>query len=188
VADRAAVDTAFDEVRAGLGPIGILVTSAAVSGFLPFEQVTSGDWARTIAVNLTGTFNCLQSAIPDMTAGGWGRIVTISSAAGQTGSLRQAHYAASKGGVIALTKTVALEYAAKGITANTIPPFTVDTPLLRAAQESKLLPGSEVLARMIPARRLGTGDDIAAMCAFLCSDEAGYITGQVIGVNGGAVT
>ncbi|GAA2132790.1 SDR family NAD(P)-dependent oxidoreductase [Actinomadura napierensis] len=188
VADRAAVDKAFDEVRAGLGPIGILVTSAAVSGFLPFEQVGAGDWARTIAVNLTGTFNCLQSAIPDMTAGGWGRIVTISSAAGQTGSLRQAHYAASKGGVIALTKTVALEYAAKGITANTIPPFTVDTPLLRAAQESKLLPGSDVLARMIPARRLGTGDDIAAMCAFLCSDEAGYVTGQVIGVNGGAVT
>jgi NAD(P)-dependent dehydrogenase (short-subunit alcohol dehydrogenase family) len=188
VADRASVDKAFEEVRAALGPVEILVTSAAVSGFLPFEQVTSGDWARTIAVNLTGTFNCLQSAIPDMTAGGWGRIVTISSAAGQTGSLRQAHYAASKGGVIALTKTVALEYAAKGITANTIPPFTVDTPLLRAAQESKLLPGSEVLARMIPARRLGTGDDIAAMCAFLCSDEAGYITGQVIGVNGGAVT
>ncbi|MFB4301705.1 SDR family NAD(P)-dependent oxidoreductase [Actinomadura sp. NTSP31] len=188
VADRVAVDKAFDEVRAALGSVGILVTSAAVSGFLPFEQVTSGDWTRTIAVNLTGTFNCLQSAIPDMTAESWGRIVTISSAAGQTGSLRQAHYAASKGGVIALTKTVALEYAAKGITANTIPPFTVDTPLLRAAQKSKLLPGSEVLARMIPARRLGTGDDIAAMCAFLCSDEAGYITGQVIGVNGGAVT
>ncbi|MEU9025833.1 SDR family NAD(P)-dependent oxidoreductase [Actinomadura sp. NPDC048394] len=188
VADRDAVDHAFEEVRAALGPIEILVTSAAVSGFLPFEQVTSGDWARTLAVNLTGTFNCLQSAIPDMAAGGWGRIVTISSAAGQTGSLRQAHYAASKGGVIALTKAVALEYAAKGVTANTIPPFTVDTPLLRAAQESKLLPGSEVLARMIPARRLGTGDDIAAMCAFLCSDEAGYITGQVIGVNGGAVT
>lgn len=188
VADRAAVGKAFDEVRAALGPIEILVTSAAVSGFLPFEQVTSGDWARTLAVNLTGTFNCLQSAIPDMASGGWGRIVTISSAAGQTGALRQAHYAASKGGVIALTKTVALEYAAKGITANTIPPFTVDTPLLRAAQESKLLPGSDVLARMIPARRLGTGDDIAAMCAFLCSDEAGYVTGQVIGVNGGAVT
>ncbi|MFD0685982.1 SDR family NAD(P)-dependent oxidoreductase [Actinomadura fibrosa] len=188
VADRGAVDRAFDEVRAELGPIEVLVTSAAVSGFLPFEDVGSGDWARTIAVNLTGTFNCLQSAIPDMVAARWGRIVTISSAAGQTGSPRQAHYAASKGGVIALTKTVALEYAAKGITANTVPPFTVDTPLLRAAQEARLLPGPDVLARMIPARRLGTGDDIAAMCAFLCSDEAGYVTGQVIGVNGGAVT
>ena len=139
------------------------------------------------AVNLTGTFNCLQSAIADMVAAGWGRIVTISSAAGQTGSLRQGHYSASKGGVIALTKTVALEYASRGITVNTIPPFTVDTPMLRAAQESKYLPNADVLARMIPAGRLGTGDDIGATCAFLCSDGASYITGQVIGVNGGAV-
>jgi NAD(P)-dependent dehydrogenase (short-subunit alcohol dehydrogenase family) len=130
----------------------------------------------------------MQSAIPDMVAARWGRIVTISSAAGQTGSLRQAHYSASKGGVIALTKTVALEYAKKGITVNTIPPFTVDTPMLRAAQASKALPSTDVLARMIPAGRLGKGDDIAALCAFLCSDAASYITGQVIGVNGGAVT
>ena len=135
MSDRTAVDRAFDDVRAALGPIEILVTSAAVSGFVPFEAITLEDWSRTIAVNLTGTFNCIQSAIPDMVAAGWGRIVTISSAAGQTGSARQAHYSASKGGVIALTKTVALEYAAKGITANTIPPFTVDTPMLRAAQD-----------------------------------------------------
>jgi NAD(P)-dependent dehydrogenase (short-subunit alcohol dehydrogenase family) len=188
VSDRAAVDNAFDDVRAELGPIDILVTSAAVSGFVPFEALTLDVWSQTMAVNLTGTFNCLQSAIPDMVAGGWGRIVTISSAAAQTGSLRQAHYSASKGGVIALTKTVALEYAAKGITANTIPPFTVDTPMLRAAQESKYLPSADVLARRIPVGRLGCGDDIAAMCAFLCSDEASYVTGQIIGVNGGAVT
>jgi NAD(P)-dependent dehydrogenase (short-subunit alcohol dehydrogenase family) len=90
--------------------------------------------------------------------------------------------------VIALTKAVALEYAANGITANTIPPFTVDTPMLRGAQESKYLPKTEVLARMIPAGRLGTGADIGATCAFLCSDAASYITGQVIAVNGGAVT
>jgi 2-hydroxycyclohexanecarboxyl-CoA dehydrogenase len=187
VADRASVDDALTTVREELGPIAILVTSAAVSGFVPFEEITPEDWARTVAVNLTGTFHCIQAAIPDMVAAGWGRIVTISSAAGQTGSPRQGHYSASKGGVIALTKTVALEYAAKGITANTIPPFTVDTPMLRAAQEAKQIAPPEVLARMVPAGRLGTGDDIAAACAFLCSDEAGYITGQVIGVNGGAV-
>jgi NAD(P)-dependent dehydrogenase (short-subunit alcohol dehydrogenase family) len=188
VSDRTAVDKAFDDVRAALGPIGILVTSAAVSGFVPFEAISLDDWSRTLTVNLTGTFHCMQSAIPDMVAARWGRIVTISSAAGQTGSLRQAHYSASKGGVIALTKTVALEYAKKGITVNTIPPFTVDTPMLRAAQASKALPSTDVLARMIPAGRLGKGDDIAALCAFLCSDAASYITGQVIGVNGGAVT
>ncbi|MFF0225805.1 SDR family oxidoreductase [Streptomyces sp. NPDC004629] len=188
VTDRAAVDKAFEEVRAALGPIEVLVTSAGISAFTPFPEVTADDWDRMVRVNLTGTFHCLQAAIGDMTAAGWGRIVTVSSAAGQTGSMRQAHYAASKGGVIALTKAVALEYAARGITANTVPPFTADTPLLRAAQEARKLPGPDVLARMVPAGRLGQGDDIAAVCAFLCSDAAGYVTGQVIGVNGGAVT
>ena len=188
VAERSSVDAAFNRVRDELGPIEILITSAAVAGFVPFRELTLDVWQRTMAVNLTGTFNCLQAALPDMVTGGWGRVVTISSAAAQTGSVRQAHYSASKGGVISLTKTIALEYASKGITANTVPPFTVDTPMLRAAQEANNLPAPDVLAQMIPARRLGTGDDIAAVCAFLCSDEASYITGQVIGVNGGAVT
>jgi NAD(P)-dependent dehydrogenase (short-subunit alcohol dehydrogenase family) len=187
VADRSAVDRVLDEVRAEFGPIEILVTSAAVADFVAFEEITAEDWSRTMEVNLTGTFNCLQAAVTDMAAGGWGRIVTISSAAGQTGSSRQGHYSASKGGVIALTKAVALEYAKRGITANTIPPFIVDTPMLRGAQEGKFLPPADVLAKMVPAGRLGTGDDIGAMCAYLCSDAAGYITGQVIGVNGGAV-
>lgn len=188
VSDRRAVASAFETVRGELGPVEILVTSAAVANFVPFEEITLDDWDRMLRVNLTGTFHCIQTAIPDMVAAGWGRIVTVSSAAGQTGSVRQGHYSASKGGVIALTKTVALEYAAKGITANTIPPFAVDTPLLRGAQASRFLPGDEVLARMIPSGRLGTGDDIGATCAFLCSDAASYITGQVIGVNGGAIT
>lgn len=187
VSDRATVDASYDEVRAALGPIEIVVTSAAVASFTPFEQITPDEWNRTVTVNLTGTFHCLQAAIPDMVAAGWGRIVTVSSAAGQVGSLRQAHYSASKGGVIALTKALALEYAARGVTVNTIPPFSVDTPMLRAAQDAGDLPRNEVVARMIPSGRLGTGDDIAAACAFLCSEEAGYITGQVIGVNGGAV-
>jgi 2-hydroxycyclohexanecarboxyl-CoA dehydrogenase len=188
VSDRTSVDDAFGSVRAEFGPIEILVTSAAVSGFIPFGEITLDVWERTMAVNLTGTFHCFQSALPDMVAERWGRIVTISSAAAQTGSPRQGHYSASKGGVISLTKTVALEYASKGITANTIPPFTVDTPMLRSAQASNFLPVSDVLAKMIPARRLGTTDEVAAVCAFLCSDAASYITGQVIGVNGGAVT
>lgn len=188
VADRGDVENAFARVRDQLGAVEVLVTSAGVSGFVPFEEVTVEDWGRMISVNLTGTFHCMQVAIADMVAANWGRIVTISSAAGQTGALRQAHYSASKGGVIALTKTVALEYAARGITVNTVPPFTADTPLLRAAQESGQLPRAEVLARMVPAGRLGTGEEIAAVCAFLCSDAAGYVTGQVVGVNGGAVT
>ena len=155
VADRASVDAAFDQVRDALGPIEILVTSAAVSGFTRFEDITLANWQRTIAVNLTGTFNCAQSAIADMVTAGWGRIVTISSAAGQTGSPRQVDYSASKGGVIALTKALALEYASRGITANTIPPFSVDTPMLRAAQDARTPPGRRCTARMIP--RDGSG-------------------------------
>ncbi|ONH23896.1 SDR family NAD(P)-dependent oxidoreductase [Pseudofrankia asymbiotica] len=187
VADRGTVDAAFERVRAELGPIQILVTSAAVSGFTPFEEISLELWDRFVAVNLTGTFHCVQSAIPDMVAAAWGRVVTISSAAGQTGTARQGHYSATKGGVIALTKAVALEYAAKGITVNTIPPFAVDTPLLRGQQSGRNLPKTEVIARMIPAGRVGTPDDIGATCAFLCSEAAGYITGQVIAANGGAV-
>ncbi|OAA27515.1 dehydrogenase of unknown specificity, short-chain alcohol dehydrogenase like [Frankia sp. EI5c] len=187
VADRGSVEAAFDRVRAELGPVQVLVTSAAVSGFTPFEEISLDQWDRYVAVNLTGTFHCVQAAIGDMVAAGWGRVVTISSAAGQTGAVRQGHYSATKGGVIALTKAVALEYAAKGITANTIPPFAVDTPLLRDQQSARNLPKTEIIARMIPAGRVGTPDDIGATCAFLCSEAAGYITGQVIAANGGAV-
>jgi NAD(P)-dependent dehydrogenase (short-subunit alcohol dehydrogenase family) len=182
-----AVTQAFQTARDTLGPIGILVTSAALAGFTKFGEIALDEWNRYLAVNLTGTFLCLQSALPDMVAAQWGRIVTISSAAGQNGAARQGHYAATKGGVIALTKTVAVEYAARGITANTIPPFVIDTPMLREQQRAKKLPPAEMLVRAIPAGRLGTADDVAATCAFLCSEGAGYVTGQVIGVNGGAV-
>lgn len=188
VGERSSIDAAYGVVRTELGPITILATSAAVSGFVPFEEISVDTWDRMIRVNLTGTFHSIQLALPDMVEAGWGRIVTISSAAGQTGSLLQGDYSASKGGVIALTKTVALEYAAKGITANTIPPYMVDTPLFRRAQSDGFLPEDRHLTRMVPAGRIGTGDDIGPVCAFLCSDAAGYLTGQVIGVNGGAIT
>lgn len=181
------VHTAFGVVRDNLGPVEILVTSAAVAGFTRFDRITFEEWNRFLAVNLTGTFLCMQAALSDMVSGQWGRIVTISSAAGQNGASRQGHYSASKGGVIALSKSVALDYAAKGITVNTVPPFVIDTPMLREQQRANKLPPAEVLSKGIPAGRLGTGDDVAALCGFLCSDAAGYITGQVIGVNGGAV-
>jgi 2-hydroxycyclohexanecarboxyl-CoA dehydrogenase len=187
VSDPGSVARAFDTVRDTLGRVEILVTSAAIAGFTAFDKITIEEWNRYLAVNLTGTFLCLQSALPDMVEAKWGRIVTISSAAGQQGAVGQGHYSASKGGVIALTKTVAQEYASRGITINTIPPFVIDTPMLREQQLAKRLPPAEVLAKAIPAGRLGTGDDVAALCAFLCSESSGYVTGQVIGVNGGAV-
>ena len=111
VSDRVAVDAALDQVRQSLGPIEIVVTSAGIERFENFLDISADDWARMMSVNLTGTFHCLQAAVPDMVAAGWGRIVTISSSSAQSGTSRMASYVASKGGVIALTKALAVEYA-----------------------------------------------------------------------------
>jgi NAD(P)-dependent dehydrogenase (short-subunit alcohol dehydrogenase family) len=185
VSDRAAVDAAMDRVRAELGPIGIVVTSAGFDTFESFTDITSELWTRMLEVNLTGTFHCIQSAIPDMIDAGWGRIVTISSSSAQSGANRMAHYVASKGGVIGLTKALAVEYAPRGITVNTIPPGFIDTPMARRAEARGDLPSIDAVAARTPVRRAGTPEDIAAACAFLCSEEAGYVTGQALNVNGG---
>jgi NAD(P)-dependent dehydrogenase (short-subunit alcohol dehydrogenase family) len=187
VSDEEAVETGFTTVRDQFGPVEILVTSAAIAGFTRFDQITLDEWNRYLAVNLTGTFLCVRAVLSDMVTAKWGRIVTISSAAGQQGAPKQGHYSATKGGVIAMTKTIALDYARKGITANTVPPFVIDSPMLRQQQEEGKLPATEVLTQAIPAGRLGVGEEVAAVCSFLCSDGAGYVNGQVIGVNGGAV-
>jgi 2-hydroxycyclohexanecarboxyl-CoA dehydrogenase len=187
VSDESAVEAGFASVRAEHGPVEVLVTSAAIAGFTRFDKITLDEWNRYLAVNLTGTFLCVRAALSDMVAAQWGRIVTISSAAGQQGAPAQGHYSATKGGVIAMTKTLALDYAARGITANTVPPFVIDSPLLRKQQVEGKLPPEKYLLQAIPARRLGSGEDVAAVCSFLCSEGAGYVNGQVIGVNGAAV-
>lgn len=185
VADRAAVDAALEEVRNRLGPVEIMVTSAGLDAFVDFTEITADQWARMLAVNLTGTFNCLQAAVPDMLAGSWGRMVTISSSSAQSGAKRMAHYVASKGGVIGLTKALALELAPHGITVNTIPPGFIDTPMVRRAEDKGDVPDVNLIAKQTPVRRAGTPADIAAAAVFLCSEEAGYITGQALNVNGG---
>jgi NAD(P)-dependent dehydrogenase (short-subunit alcohol dehydrogenase family) len=185
VSDRAAVDDALAKVRADLGPIAIMVTSAGIDRFEAFTDITVESWERMLAVNLTGTFHCVQSAVPDMLEAGWGRIVMISSSSAQSGAARMAHYVASKGGVLAMTKALALELAPSGITVNTIPPGFIDTPMTRGAEARGDLPKLDAIIARSPTRRAGTPDDIAAACEFLCSDDAGYITGQAINVNGG---
>jgi 2-hydroxycyclohexanecarboxyl-CoA dehydrogenase len=185
VADRAALERVFASVRAELGPVTILVTSAGIEAFDAVADITPEKWDHMLAVNLTGTFTCMQLAVADMSADGWGRIVTISSSSAQSGAPHMAHYVASKGGVIGLTKAFAREFAGQGITVNTVPPTIVDTPMARHAEEAGSVPSIDDLGKMVPLGRAGTPDDIAATCAFLCSDDAGYITGQVIGVNGG---
>jgi 2-hydroxycyclohexanecarboxyl-CoA dehydrogenase len=185
VADRGAVDRALAHVHLELGPVEIAVTSAGVDEFTSFTDITPSQWDRMLAVNLTGTFHCVQAAVPDMMAAGWGRIVTISSSSAQSGAKRMAHYVASKGGVIALTKALAAELGPHGITVNTIPPGSIETPMTRRAEAAGDLPSTDALAKMIPVRRMGTPEDIAAACDFLCSEEAGYINGQQINLNGG---
>jgi 2-hydroxycyclohexanecarboxyl-CoA dehydrogenase len=187
VADRMSVDAAVAKVRDELGPIEIVVTSAGRSAFEPFETISVESWESIFAVNVLGTVHCIQSAIADMVAGGWGRVVTISSSSGQQGAHGAAHYASSKGAVITLTKALAKEYGHRGITVNNIAPSLIDTPMQHAAQDAGNIPSAEVMAKRSPLRRLGTVDEVAATCAFLCSDGAAYITGQVIGVNGGSV-
>jgi 2-hydroxycyclohexanecarboxyl-CoA dehydrogenase len=187
VTDQRSVNEALGKVRGELGPVEIMVTSAGIAPYDSFTDISLESWNRTIAVNLTGTFLCLQAAIPDMVSAGWGRIVPISGASGQWGAVRMAQYSASKGGVIALTKTLAREYGPLGITVNTISPGWVDTPMSRQAQADGDLPSTSAGATRIPLGHLGTPGDIAEACAFLCSEEGGYITGQVIAVNGGMV-
>jgi 2-hydroxycyclohexanecarboxyl-CoA dehydrogenase len=185
VADRPSVESAFALVRTELGPVDIVVTSAGIESFDPVLEITAEKWDRIIGVNLTGTFTCVQAALPDMLAAGWGRIITISSSSAQSGAPNMAHYAASKGGVIALTKALAVDLARNGITVNTIPPSLVDTPMARAAEAAGDFPGVDLVGPMVPVGRAGTPADIAAACSFLCSDGGAYITGQIIGVNGG---
>lgn len=184
VANRAQIDEAYAAVRKELGPIGIVIPNAGIANFIPFVSMKIEDWQRVIDVNLTGVFHTVQAAVPDMIDAGWGRIVTISSQAGQSGGPQQAHYSASKGGVIGMTKALARELAQHGITVNTIPPSLVETPQMHRSTAAGEFP-LEAVVQMIPISRPGQPAEIASACAFLASDEASYVTGQVLGVNGG---
>jgi 2-hydroxycyclohexanecarboxyl-CoA dehydrogenase len=187
VTDRAGVEHAFAKIRSELGPVTVLVTSAGMFDFSPFLDISVESWSRIVDVNLTGTFHCCQVALPDMVHAKWGRIVMISSSSAQRGSPFAAHYAASKGAVMTLAKSLAREYAEHGITVNNIPPSGIETPMQHQGQAAGYLPSNEQMASSIPLGYLGTGADIAAAVGFLCSEEARFITGQTLGVNGGAV-
>jgi 2-hydroxycyclohexanecarboxyl-CoA dehydrogenase len=172
-----------------LGPPTILVNNAGLQGFERFLRITPEQWGKVIEVNLTGTFHCCQVVLPHMLSAGWGRIVNISSSSAQGGQPMMAHYVSSKAAVIGLTKSLALEFGPKGITVNTIPPGFIDTPMLRDSEAKGLLGGPvEDIEARTPVRRIGQPEDIAAATAFLVSDDASYVTGQVIGVNGGRNT
>ncbi|AIY46715.1 SDR family oxidoreductase [Mycolicibacterium fortuitum] len=188
VTDRSRIDAAIDETARQLGPPTILVNSAGLDGFEKFQAITAQSWQQILAVNLTGVFDCCQAIVPHMLDAGWGRIVNISSSSAQTGNPLMVHYSAAKAGVVGFTKALAQELGPRGITVNTIPPGFIDTPMLRRSEDRGFLgPGVDAAEAKTPVRRIGQPDDVAAACAFLCSQDAGYITGQVLGVNGGRV-
>lgn len=177
VRDRDAVEAAFRQIEAALGPVEILVTSAGVFRPTPLLRIDAATWQRTLDINLTGTFNCLWRAAASMSEG-WGRIVTIASGAGLDGGTEEcADYAASKGGVIALTKAASKELVKHGITVNCVAPRAVATQMVADLEEE--------LAAQVPVGRVGSVDDVAAGVAFLCSAHASYVTGEVLVMNGG---
>jgi 2-hydroxycyclohexanecarboxyl-CoA dehydrogenase len=188
VTDRTQIDTAFAAVREQFGPILVLVNAAGITGFQKFSKLTFAEWSKNIDVNLNGVFHTIQAVLPDMIEAGWGRIVNISSSSTHSGQPLMAHYVAAKSAVNGLTKSLALEYGPAGITVNAVPPGFVDTPMLRGAERRGNLGDIEKNIAATPVRRMGRPEDIAAACAFFISDEASYITGQILGVNGGRNT
>jgi NAD(P)-dependent dehydrogenase (short-subunit alcohol dehydrogenase family) len=187
VSDKAQVAAAVARLREELGPVAVLVNNAAIEEFCPFSEITEGSWDRHLAVNLKSLYIVTQAVLPDMEAAGWGRIINISGFGAQLSAPNMAHYFASKGGVISLTRGLAAEMGAKGITVNSVSPGFIDTPMSRRAIAGGKFPvAPEVIYGAYPIPRMGRPEEIAAACAFLASDDAGYITAQTLGVNGGA--
>lgn len=188
VTDRSAVDAAIDEIHAELGPVTVLVNAAGLDRFKKFLDLTFDEWQKIVDVNLNGVFHCTQAVLPDMIEAGWGRIVNISSSSTHSGQPFMSPYVAAKSAVNGLTKSLALEYGEHGITVNAVPPGFIDTPMLRKAEKRGFLGDTEKQIQQTPVRRMGRPEDIAAACAFFISEEASYITGQILGVNGGRNT
>ena len=187
ITDRPQMTAAITALRSAFGPVTVLVNNAGVTGFAPFDEVTDEMWDRIMEVNLKGTFIVTQLVLPDMKHAKWGRIVNMSSSSAQTGAEQMAPYSASKGGVIALTKTLALELGPFGITVNNIPPGSIMNTVMSEASVSRFPISRETLFKSLPVRRGGEPEDIAGACAWLVAEESGYVTGQTIGVNGGRV-
>jgi 2-hydroxycyclohexanecarboxyl-CoA dehydrogenase len=187
IADRGQVKGAVAKLRESFGPITVLVNNAGITGFVPFEEITDEAWDKMMEINLKGTFIVTQVVLPDMKAAGWGRIINISSSSAQTGAINMAHYSASKGGVVSLTRTLAQELGPLGITVNNVPPGSVMHTLMSEANKDRFQFPPEQLLKSMPVRRMGEPEDIANACAWLAAEATGYVTGQTIGVNGGRV-
>jgi len=178
VSDEAAVDAAFAEIERKLGAPSVLVLNAGIMPLVRLEETSTQLWERTLAINLTGSFLVARRTLPGMRALGYGRVIAIGAAAGKSGGARSAAYAASKAGLMTLAKSIAIEYAKDGITSNIVAPALIDTEARAGARD---------LASRVPVGRLGTPEEVAALVVFLASGESGYITGEVVDINGGSL-
>ena len=187
ITDRASVDAAVAETEKTLGPIDVLVNNAGWDVFKPFTKTEPAQWDKLIAINLTGALHMHHAVLPGMAARNKGRIVNIASDAARAGSSGEAVYAACKGGLVSFSKTIAREHARHGITVNVVCPGPTDTALLAGVAEGAANPDKllQAFTRAIPLGRLGQADDLAGAIAFFASDDASFITGQVLSVSGG---
>jgi 2-hydroxycyclohexanecarboxyl-CoA dehydrogenase len=183
VADARSVGEGVARVRRELGQIQILVNNAGYGEIAPLVQMTEEQWDRMIAVHLKGVFHCTRAVVEEMIASGWGRIVSTSSVAGLGGAPGFVHYSAAKAGILGFTKALAQELGATGVTVNAIAPGMIDTPILRKSALT-----DDMIRRVVersPAKRIGRPEDIAAACAYIVSEEASFLMGQVLSPNGG---
>lgn len=181
--DTKVIDRTLARIRGELGPVLVLVNNAALVQFKSFLEIAERDVERLCRNNLIGPFLLTQSVIRDMQAAGWGRIINMASASAQQGTKLLSHYAATKGGIAALTRTLAMEFAGQGITANSISPSFIDTPMRLDAPVANF----DAAVAATPMGRAGQPEDIAAAVSFLASEAASYVTGQMLSVNGGLV-
>lgn len=187
VTDPGSVARAVARVHDVLGAVDVLVNCVGWDRLRPFVETDEAFTARVLDVNLVGPLRVVRAVLPGMLELGWGRVVNVASDAGKVGSSLESVYAAAKGGLIAFTKALAREVATRGITANAVCPGPTDTPLLRglAAEDARGNRLVDALRRAIPAGRIGRPEEVAALIAFLVTDEAGYVTGQALSVSGG---
>jgi 3-oxoacyl-[acyl-carrier protein] reductase len=178
VRDEQAVGRVVEDAREALGPVTVLVNNAAVRREAAFLDLSPEEWREVVGVTLDGAFVCCRAVLPGVVEAGWGRIVNIAGLTGQTGATHRAHVVAAKAGLIGLTKALALEYAANGITVNAISPGLIDTA--REGAEPKHYGGQS-----IPVGRRGRPEEVAAMVRYLVSEEAAFVTGQTLNINGG---
>ena len=181
VADAAAVDEAFGKVEAELGKPAVIVSNAGLTRDTLLVRMKDEDWREVIDTSLTGAFNVTRRAIPSMMKARWGRLVFISSVAGHIGTPGQANYAAAKAGLVGFARSVAREYATRGITANVVAPGPIETDMTSSLDDS----WREQTLGAVPVGRFGTPEEVASAVRFLASSEAGYVTGAVLPVDGG---